>query len=143
NAAFAQRRRAIHFRSHIRHQPLDCHARARLCAGANRNLKRTTRNNELISRKCGKRAIYLHSRIRANNLHGASVWALQSRINVQCISGHHITSIAPLLTFTEDVVTSTLPEPNSLTTPLVPTVCFALLLSLCMSLASVTFDPLV
>ena len=69
------------------------------------------------------------------------MWALQSRINVQCISCHHITSIAPLLTFTEDVVTSTLPEPNSLTTPLDPTVCFALLLSLCMSLASVTFEP--
>src|SRR5262245_5125206 len=54
-----------------------------------------------------------------------------------------MTSQAPLFTFTVAGPTSTFPADNSLTTPEDPTVCFAPPLSLLMSEANVTFDPLV
>src|SRR5687767_13654786 len=121
DTALAERRRAIHLRAHVGQNPLHCQTRTRNGSRWRRYLKRTSGNDELVRRQCRR-----------------------CTADFQSVSRHdHITSHAPLFTFTDAEVTSTFPAANSLTTPEEPTVCSAPPLSVLTSDANVTFDPLV
>src|SRR5687768_503309 len=144
DTALAERRRAIHLRAHVGQNPLHCQTRTRNGSRWRRYLKRTSGNDELVRRQCRRCTADFHANVGADDLHGTAMRAHQSRRDIQSVSRHdHITSHAPLFTFTDAEVTSTFPAANSLTTPDEPTVCSAPPLSVLTSDANVTFDPLV